>query len=300
MKNSHSNQQAIVFLVDNSQTSINGDFYPNRLFAQTLAVERLVQYYLRCNKTTQVALGTLAQDEFGIVASLSRDGKNDKIFQRLHTIQRGKNVQLFDGIKSSFLALHRALPGTEKHIIIFLSSPCELSDFQISNIVAKAHQEFVEIDVVIFGEDVTNIETFQTLITLQDPSITGHQAILLQIPSSSQYILADELLASPLGPGSDQSRTIETIDPNAEPELAQALQMSLQESQDDDIATARAVVESMGYENAKDVFSPEELESIKKQYSLEECDLDNPDIMYMVILEILKTNPDFFLSKEVS
>ena len=38
---------AIMILIDNSDISINGDFYPNRLSAQCTAAERLIHFYIK-------------------------------------------------------------------------------------------------------------------------------------------------------------------------------------------------------------------------------------------------------------
>ena len=46
--------QAIIIFIDNSETSINGDFYPNRLDAQKTAAERLIQFFTRVNPQTQI------------------------------------------------------------------------------------------------------------------------------------------------------------------------------------------------------------------------------------------------------
>ena len=54
------NGKAVVILIDNSPGSIDSDFYPNRLEAQKVAIERLTTYLFSICSYSQVSLITMS------------------------------------------------------------------------------------------------------------------------------------------------------------------------------------------------------------------------------------------------
>ena len=155
--------EAIVFLIDNSPTSINGDFYPTRLDAQKLAVERLIEYFHRKNSAHQFAIGTLAQGELGIIASLSN--KIEKALDILPTIKRGGSIQIARGLKSSFLALkHHHREIKTKHIILFVCSDHNLSFSDAVQLGDDAKKEEIILDIVAFGPEINDIDVLRQIV----------------------------------------------------------------------------------------------------------------------------------------
>lgn len=96
--------KAVAILIDNSATSIDGDFYPNRLTAQLITAGRYAQHLFSENPNNQVAIGTLGDTEFGIRASFTTSlPKIESIF---NNIVSSGSIDLERGLKSAILALH--------------------------------------------------------------------------------------------------------------------------------------------------------------------------------------------------
>ena len=279
---------SVIFLIDNSQSSIDGDFYPNRLQAQGLGVERLMNYYFRTNADTQVALGTLAEDEFGIIESLTKVGKPQKVSDKLPFIKRGGPIHLKDGIKCAFLALKQANPKNYKKIIAFVGSEHTFTADDALQLANYANYNQIQINIVTFGENVNDEENLQLLVEQIEPIENVPNATFLHIASDSSLIFADRLLASPLGPGSNIGRGIEDVNPNEDPELSNVLKLSLQQQTYDD-ELANAIMESM---DLLQTVSPEILQALKEEWDLTDEQLKNPDIMNPLIMEKLQKIKD--------
>ena len=95
---------AVAILIDNSATSINGDFYPSRLQAQILTAVRYSQFLFSGNQNSQVAIGTLSHMEPGIRMSFTNSYQ--KIENSLNNITSSGNIDFLKGIKCALLALH--------------------------------------------------------------------------------------------------------------------------------------------------------------------------------------------------
>lgn len=88
--------KAVAILIDNSPASINGDFYPNRIEAQKIAIERLSTYLFSISSYSQVALITMSPDEFGIRSSFTT--MSNKINSVLRNINASSHLSQ-DSIK---------------------------------------------------------------------------------------------------------------------------------------------------------------------------------------------------------
>lgn len=226
--------QAIIIFIDNSETSINGDFYPNRLDAQKTAAERLIQFFTRVNPQTQIAIGTLAEDSFGIMASLTMNSM--KLEESISKIKRGKLTHLVHGIRCGFLALHHCDPEVNtKRIIVFVGSEHDMTDTKISTQLAQhANKEDVSVDVVAFGDEVNCKDI------LEDFTSKIHEKSYFVSAKSNSAILSDIVLSSPIGPGDISYQ--DNVNFEDDPDLALTIQLSMQQQDDHDDPEIQALL----------------------------------------------------------
>ncbi|OHT11580.1 26S proteasome regulatory subunit rpn10 [Tritrichomonas foetus] len=293
--------QAIVILLDNSDRSIDGDFHPNRLDAQKIASERLIQFFVRQNKNSVFSIGTLARNKIGIIASLTTDQR--KITNAMAKIETGGSVQLFQGIRCAFLALHhRDEKIIHQRVIVFVGSAHDLNFESAYNLIQLAHKEKVSIDIIAFGEDVQNIEVLESITT----EIGSH---FVRAQVDPHLILSDIVLSSPIGPGKD-TKAFNNSQFEDDPDLYLTLQLSKEDSYkgaedeynraiaeslrefggappiDEDAELQRAIQESLMSQNTN--------QNMKEQQNEENDDDDDddkndPDLLEAILLS--KQNP---------
>lgn len=218
-------------MIDNSITSINGDFYPNRLAAQTLAADRLLASYHKNSAKNQFAVATIGSGNFGIQLSLCKD--MIKVSHALDAITIGGEIRFENAIRCGFLALrHRDQEVSIKRIVIFVGSHHDFTQERIEALVRDTNKEAVGVDIIAFGDDVNSPEILESYIKqLTQPS----HFIRLQV---SKTILSDLVLLSPIGPG-------DAGDPNiVDDDIQQAINASLQEYADEDEEFRRVLEES--------------------------------------------------------
>ena len=152
-------QNAVIIFIDNSATSIDGDFIPNRLEAQKNTVEIFAQNMYTDNENSQIALGTLSSTEFGIRTSFTSN------FNRLRcvmsSITPGGSVLLEQGIKLAFLAIKHCSIGQSAGLkmIFFMNYLVllELNDTTIESINKNlAINRKVNVQFFIIGNDESN------------------------------------------------------------------------------------------------------------------------------------------------
>jgi 26S proteasome regulatory subunit N10 len=232
-------RQDVVFLIDNSSTSINGDFYPNRLQAQQMAVERLTRYFAKLHQRSEYAIGTLGNTEFGICASLT--SSTSTLFKALPKIVRGGEADLARGIRCAFLSLHVGDPEIKrKRIIVMLgSSPVPpITPEVVTQLVTSAKKENVWLDIVTFGEDVDLVPLQALISQMGDPNSHFIHC------RSGGHILSDAILSSEIGPGLEEGRRIE-VAIDEDPDLALTLRLSMEDQMPDELELAAALRASL-------------------------------------------------------
>ncbi|KAH0791553.1 26S proteasome regulatory subunit rpn10-related protein [Histomonas meleagridis] len=189
--------KAVIMLIDNSSPTINGDFYPSRIEAQKVAVDRLSQHYLDLNLNSQIAIATIGSDEFGIRSSFT--SSKEKLEQALQNISTGGKILIEKGVRSAFLSLnHCGSNVEEKHIIIFIGSIHDLTKEKAQKLNREANQKQIILDVVVFGLDPNDIPILKLLYNHEKGSF-------VHIPTSPT-ILSDSVLSSKLGFGQRPTR----------------------------------------------------------------------------------------------
>jgi 26S proteasome regulatory subunit N10 len=215
------NNEAIVFMIDNSDTSINGDFEPNRLEAQKLAAQRLANFYLRQNKMTQVALGAFGSECFGIQTSLTRTTKD--FMGAFSRIEPGGKALLDRAIKCSILTLKaRDKKVNGKRAVVLIGSKHNMTMDSAKQLAEIANKEEVSVDIVAFGQEVDKLYVLEAFTRM-----TLCESYFIRI-RSNENILSDSVLASPLGPGYQQLDLSDDI--SDDDELKAAIKASIEDN----------------------------------------------------------------------
>jgi 26S proteasome regulatory subunit N10 len=230
---SDSSPQAIVFLIDNSAASLDGDFYPNRLEAQKHAVARLSNWFMRQSKLTQVGVGTMGGSACGIASCLTSD--LTRFTRALDRIPRGGECCFDHAIHCAILSLKMHTNDVKVlRIVALISSRTALTTQGIAEIARLTAKDKISIDVVAFGDDVERELLEYFVLQMPPPS---H---LISFPVGGP-LLCDAIFGSEIGPGVEAGRRLAATD-NDDPELAATIQMSMAELRRDDDDELQAAI----------------------------------------------------------
>ncbi|KAL2118952.1 hypothetical protein VTJ04DRAFT_5911 [Mycothermus thermophilus] len=231
--------EAVMIVVDNSESSRNGDYAPTRFDAQADAVGIIFQNVVQGNPESSVGLMSMGGKGPEVLATLTTD--QGKILEGLHQTKkkiRG-SAHLSTGIQIASLALkHRQNKSQKARIIVFVCSPIEEGERELVTLAKKMKKFSISVDFVLFGDiDAQNEAKLQAF----NREIKGNtdSSHLVIIPPSSK-LLSDQLISTPIllgeggvsglgGAGGDNEDFPFGVDPSQDPELALALRMSMEE-----------------------------------------------------------------------
>jgi 26S proteasome regulatory subunit N10 len=253
--------EAVMIVVDNSESSRNGDYTPTRYEAQSDAVSMIFSAITQGNPESSVGLMSMGGKGPEVLVTLTTD--HGKILEGLHRTKskiRG-SAHLATGIQIAGVSItgflcserklnyilklalkHRQNKSQKQRIIIFNCSPIPEDEKTLVKLAKKMKKLGVSIDFVSFGEiedDVTKkLQAFNENVKGGDGS---HLAIIPPGPG----LLSDQLVTSPIlngdgsggvggmgggGDGGDGGQSFEFgVDPSMDPELALALRMSMED-----------------------------------------------------------------------
>jgi 26S proteasome regulatory subunit N10 len=213
--------RAVAFLLDNTLSSIDGDFYPTRLEAQLSTVERFAQYLFAVEPLSQIALATLCSSECGLRSSFT--DSQSRLAQSLRTVTtRCGILSLAQGIRLGILALrHCPVEVVAKRILAFVGTDHDITDSSASELAGQLYKEKVSLDIVVFGNDVGRVAVLRKLI---HPEVAS-QCTFLRILSSNT-VLSDDVMASAIGPGKQEVQMPVSEVAKSDPWLAEALALS--------------------------------------------------------------------------
>jgi len=165
-----------------------------------------------------------------------------KVLDGMHRTKIRGSTHLATGLNIAGLALkHRQNKSQRQRIIVFTCSPIEEDEAQLVKLAKKMKKNNVSVDFVAFGDldpaNTKKLEAFNEAVKSGDVSTL---AVIHPGPS----LLSDHLISSPILSGSGAaSRNTDDgegggetgggfefgVDPMADPELALALRMSMEE-----------------------------------------------------------------------
>ncbi|KAK3991163.1 hypothetical protein QBC44DRAFT_323683 [Cladorrhinum sp. PSN332] len=234
--------EAVMIVVDNSESSRNGDYAPTRFDAQSDAVGILFQNITQGNPESSVGLMAMGGKGPEVLATLTTD--QGKILDGLHRTKKkiSGTAHLATGMQVAQLALkHRQNNSQRPRIVVFVCSPIDDSQGDLVKLAKKMKKSNTTVDFVLFGDmdegNQDKLEAFNNEV-----KGSGEGSHLVVIPPSNR-LLSDQLISSPImlgdnaaisgGGGGDGGASTEDfpfgVDPATDPELALALRMSMEE-----------------------------------------------------------------------
>ncbi|EPS38542.1 hypothetical protein H072_7698 [Dactylellina haptotyla CBS 200.50] len=228
-------------VVDNSESSRNGDYTPTRFEAQVDAVSLIFSAKTQANPESSVGLMSMGGKGPEVLATLTADF--GKILSGLHSTKISGNCHLATGIQVAGLALkHRQNKTQRQRIIAFVGSPIAEDEKTLVRLAKKMKKHNVAIDFINFGEETDNEPKLRAFITNVNASDNSHLATIPPGP----HLLSDQLVTTPIlgddsgmgGSGVGEGTSSGGagtggfdfgVDPHLDPELALALRMSLEE-----------------------------------------------------------------------
>lgn len=178
---------SVIVMLDNSSSSINGDFIPSRLEAQKIAVERFADFQLSIRGQSEIAVGSMSNTEFGLRLSFTQSVQ--KLRDVTEQISATGNLSLYRGIKTALLALkHNNSSIQDKSMIVFICSDHDITHENSSEIGHLVSAQKVSLKMVVFGEHVKNEEMLHNIARVDPRRIR-----ILRI-KKSRTMLSDDVL----------------------------------------------------------------------------------------------------------
>ncbi|KAI2635036.1 von Willebrand factor type A domain-containing protein [Xylaria nigripes] len=235
--------QAVMLLLDSSESSRNGDYAPTRFEAQVDAVNMLFDSITQGNPESSVGLMSMGGKGPEVLSTLTTD--RGKLLEGMHRTQKkiSGSLHLATGIQVAGLALkHRQNRLQRQRVIAFVCSPIDDEEKKLVSLARKMKKLTVDVDFVLFGDLDENdnqkkLEAFNSVV-----KSSGNSNLVIIPPSSK--LLSDQLFSTPIfgeaaGGGASGAGGSMTegggdfggfdFDPSADPELALALRMSMEE-----------------------------------------------------------------------
>ncbi|KAI9822078.1 MAG: hypothetical protein M1826_000586 [Phylliscum demangeonii] len=234
-------KEATMIILDNSESSRNGDYHPSRVGAQFDAVHLIFAAKTQADPESAVGLMTMGGKGPEVLVTLSTDF--GKILEGLHRTKIRGESHLATGIQVAGLALkHRQNKQQRQRIIAFCCSPIQEDEKTLVKLAKKMKKNNISIDFVAFGElDGENTKKLEAF----SENVKGGEGSHLAIVPPGPHLLSDALAASPImgnagsgagagaGGGTEGMDGVNAfefgVDPSMEPELALALRISLEE-----------------------------------------------------------------------
>ncbi|KAJ5781344.1 26S proteasome regulatory subunit S5A [Penicillium paradoxum] len=227
--------EATMIIVDNSESSRNGDYTSTRWQSQVDAVSIIHNAKMRLN--AQSAVGLMSMGGKGPEVLSTFTPEFGAILAGLHQTKIHGTSHLSSSIQVAGLALkHRMEKSQRQRIIVFSCSPIEEDEKTLVKLAKKMKKNNVSIDVVAFGDlesdQTKKLEAFVENVKSGDGS---HLAIIPPGP----HLLSDQLQLTPIlagedaevGGGGEGEAGGFGFDDAAEndPELAFALRLSMED-----------------------------------------------------------------------
>ncbi|KAI1924835.1 proteasome regulatory particle base subunit rpn10 [Ophidiomyces ophidiicola] len=227
--------EATMIIVDNSESSRNGDYLPTRFDAQADAINLIHSAKTQANPESSVGLMSMGGNGPEVLVTFTVD--IGQILEGLHRSKIRGKAHLSSSIQVAHLALkHRKEKAQRQRIIVFNCSRVEEDEKSLVKLARKMKKHNVNVDFVVFGD--LDSETTKKIKAFHDNVNSTSNSSHMEIIHPGPNLLSDSLIATPIiggeamggREGDEGGNGFEFgIDPSADPELAFALRMSLEE-----------------------------------------------------------------------
>lgn len=230
--------EATMIIVDNSESSRNGDYTSTRWQAQIDAVSVVHTAKMRVHPQSAVGLMSMGGKGPEVLSTFTTDFGG--ILAGLHRTKIHGTAHFCSSIQVAGLALkHRSEKSQRQRIVVFSCSPIEEDEKTLVKLAKKMKKNNVSIDVIAFG-DLESDQTKKLEAFIEN--VRGGDGSNLAIIPPGPNLLSEELQATAIlgAEGGDGSGGMGAeggdaggfdLDAAAEndPELAFALRLSLEE-----------------------------------------------------------------------
>ncbi|KAL1302450.1 hypothetical protein AAFC00_002842 [Neodothiora populina] len=239
--------EATMIVVDNSESSRNGDYVPSRWEAQTDAANLIFQYKTQANPESSVGLMSMGGNGPEVLTTLTTNP--GKILDGLHRTKIRGQSHFHTAIMIASLALkHRQNKSQRQRIVVLTCSAIDgpnESQSALVKLAKRMKKNNVSIDVVAFGD--LSEDTTSKLRAFNE-AVNGGEGSHLELVQPGPNLLSDVIVAGPIlaaetgGTGGGAAASGEGagaaegggsfefgVDPSMDPELALALRMSMEE-----------------------------------------------------------------------
>jgi len=225
--------EATMILVDNSDWSRNGDFFPTRWEAQEEAANIVAQAKCEQNAESSVGLMVIAGKQVEILVTPVQDP--GRILASFPSVKLGGRIQLSTAVQIAQLALkHRLNKNQRQRIVVFIASPVEENEEALTKLGQRLRKNNIAIDVINLesGNPEQNSKLQKLVESTKDAADNSHYVQVLP----GIQLLSDTLLSSPVlmsGEGGQAGGVGGMNDfggaAGLDPELEMALRISLEE-----------------------------------------------------------------------
>jgi len=244
---SNTSRECTVLVIDNSDYSINGDWRPDRLRSQLDASRALATKRLNDNAESSVGLMVSANPKV-IVTPTTEIGK---ISTALQTIKADGECEIIRSIKIAQLVLkNRPNRNARQRIIVFLGSPALIDEKEFIKTMKQLKKNNVYFNLVLLSDYDRHMDLLNSAFdVLGSPENNFFSDIYPGTPGTK--FLDDALRRTPVWSGVKKIRTAEeeirtggdsgfqedddllaSINPDDDPELYMAIQLSIREEQE--------------------------------------------------------------------
>jgi len=225
--------------LDNSEWMRNGDCGPTRFEAQKETVELIANTKVNDNAETIVGILSMAGNRIDVNISPCRD-MGAIMTAITKEVKVGGKSNFTGSLKTAQLALKNRINKSQRQrIVMFVGSPIQDDNEELVKVGKNMKKNNVAVDVINFGAEAQeNAEKLDAFLSAVNSSDNSH---LLNVPPGP-HILSDLVVTSSiLSPdhvGGAATATpaggisvpgIGAVDPNQDPELAMAIQQSMEE-----------------------------------------------------------------------
>lgn len=233
--------EATMIIIDNSESSRNGDYLPSRFGAQAEAVSMIFNAKTAANPESAVGLISMGGPAPTVLVTPTTD--IGAILGGLHATKIKGNSHLSTALSIAALALkHRQNKSQRQRIVCFNCSEIHDEEKELVKLAKKMKKNNISIDFIAFGD--LESETKSKLEKFNE-NVSGGDGSYLAIVPPGPNLLSDGIVATPIiggeprpegdfgdGEGGGGGGGFEFgIDPSTDPELAMALRMSMEEEE---------------------------------------------------------------------
>ncbi|RLN92250.1 hypothetical protein BBJ28_00019122, partial [Nothophytophthora sp. Chile5] len=187
----------------------NGDYIPSRLEAQHDAANLLCGTKTQSNPESTVGVLAMAgkrcvlrEISLSSVQVLASPTDNmGTLLSAIHRVQIGGSMKLSNAIQVAQLALkHRRNKTGGQRVVVFIGSPIEEDEKQLTKIGKLLKKNNIAVDVVSMGELEANAAKLQVFVDAASSNSNSH---LVTVPAG--VLPSDVLVSSPVLHGDDSA-----------------------------------------------------------------------------------------------